>query len=108
MAPRGFEVDRRVGLFRLFGDLDTYTVPSLEAALEDAVAAGGPVVLDVTELGFIDSAGVRTLIHTAKSLASGCLIVHGTRDQVGKVLEISGIERAENIHVTACTYERTH
>jgi anti-anti-sigma factor len=104
----GFEVDRRVGLFRLFGDLDTFTVPLLEAALEDAIDVGGPIVLDVTELGFIDSAGVRTLIRTAKALRSACLIVHGTHDQVEKVLDITGIERAENIHVTACTYEHTH
>lgn len=107
-SPGGFEVDRRVGLFRLFGDLDTYTVPLLEAALEDGIETGGPIVLDVTELGFIDSAGVRSLIRTARSLPSGCLILHGTHDQVEKVLDMTGIERAENIHITACTFEHTH
>ncbi|MGH2969359.1 MAG: STAS domain-containing protein, partial [Solirubrobacteraceae bacterium] len=46
------------------GELDLATAPALEAALQRALesAASGRVVLDLRELDFIDSSGLRTLL----------------------------------------------
>jgi anti-sigma B factor antagonist len=47
------------------GELDLATEEQLTAVLDEAVAAGGPVVLDMTSLRFIDSSGIRALLNAA-------------------------------------------
>ena len=42
------------------GELDAASAPELDAVLREQLAAG-PVVLDLSELTFMDSSGVRTL-----------------------------------------------
>jgi anti-anti-sigma factor len=46
----------------LFGDLDVAVVAALKAQLEELKAAGRPVRLDLSQLAFIDSSGVQTLL----------------------------------------------
>lgn len=54
------EPDRLI--LRLEGELDMLNAPLLESALEDEHAAGfGMIVLDLRQLGFIDSTGLRTI-----------------------------------------------
>ena len=49
------------------GELDLATAPALEAALDRAFASTAPrVVLDLRELEFIDSSGLRTLLTARK------------------------------------------
>jgi anti-anti-sigma factor len=55
---------------RLRGEIDISTLPSLELALELLHAQGGDVVLDLTDLTFIDVAGLRTLAYTAAALTA--------------------------------------
>jgi anti-anti-sigma factor len=44
----------------LSGELDLATIPLARAKVEELLSAGrGPVVLDLTRLDFIDSAGLR-------------------------------------------------
>jgi anti-anti-sigma factor len=77
------------------GELDLATAPALEAALGRAFGAQGPrrVVLDLRELEFIDSSGLRTLL-TARRQAdqSGAdfSLVAGHRG-LERTLEIAGV-----------------
>src|SRR5512143_1666532 len=51
-----------VTVFHLKGDLDTTTYQQAQAHLEQAVQAGAhDVVLDLTEVGYLSSAGIRML-----------------------------------------------
>jgi anti-anti-sigma factor len=81
------------------GELDLATVPELEEKVLDAVrSAAQPVVIDLRELTFMDSTGVRTIV-AAHQLAeeSGCdlRVVRPPRDSpVARVIEISGIGEA--------------
>jgi STAS domain-containing protein len=54
------------GAIVLRGDLDLGAVKAFERALRPAIEHGGPVTMDASELGFMDSTGVRLLIHTAQ------------------------------------------
>jgi anti-anti-sigma factor len=47
--------------FRLRGELDIQSAPSLERALDEA-PAGAEVVLDLRGLAFIDSSGLRAIL----------------------------------------------
>lgn len=53
------------------GELDLGTAPELERALETARAAGRPIVLDLRELSFMDSTGVRLLLIAAEDARDG-------------------------------------
>jgi anti-anti-sigma factor len=89
------------GTIIMRGDLDLSAVKAFEQALRAAVDHGGSITLDATELAFMDSTGVRLLIHTAQRLnGRRCLIVHGANEAVRRVIELTGIhDRIENLHV---------
>ena len=76
------------------GELDIATAPQLEQAVIDATSeAVEELVLDLRELTFMDSTGLRTLAQTnARAASAGFTlsIVRGPR-QIERVLEISGL-----------------
>ena len=81
------------------GELDLATAPELEekvlAALRDGQAE---VVLDLRELTFMDSTGVRTIVaahQVSEESGQGLRVVRPPRDSaVSRVIEISGIDDA--------------
>jgi anti-anti-sigma factor len=57
--------DRSVA--RVVGEIDAANVGELETGLRSAVrAAGGPLVIDLSGLSYLDSAGIRALFVTAR------------------------------------------
>ena len=64
--PTGFSISisdrdgRAVVVLR--GELDLATAPDLEAALNERLDAGQDVVVDLRELDFMDSTGLRALV----------------------------------------------
>jgi anti-sigma B factor antagonist len=86
-------------LVRPRGELDLATAPDLEQLLMGRLAGGGRVVLDLRELSFMDSNGVRVLV-TAHARASddgedALTIVRPVRGgAVDRIIEVSGIDRA--------------
>jgi anti-anti-sigma factor len=76
------------------GELDIATTPELEQALADATAdAATEIVLDLRELTFMDSSGLRALAQAnTRAGESGVelSIWRGPR-QIERVLEISGL-----------------
>jgi anti-anti-sigma factor len=76
------------------GELDIATTPALEQEIAKATATrGSELVLDLRELTFMDSTGLRTLAQTnARADEDGFTlsIWRGSR-QIERVLEISGL-----------------
>jgi anti-anti-sigma factor len=76
------------------GELDIATTPELEQALADAAADEvTEIVLDLRELTFMDSSGLRTLAEAntrADESGVALSIWRGPR-QIERVLEISGL-----------------
>jgi anti-anti-sigma factor len=89
--------------FFVNGELDMATVPIMNIAIVDAVARGGPISMDLTDLTFVDSSGVGAILKAAKDLPSGCIVLHGVHEGVGKVTGMMGVDKAQNIHVLPCT-----
>ncbi len=82
----------RAGVIRLTGELDMSTAPELDQVLEAAVEHGGAILVDLSELRFMDSTGIHTLMKAARSLGGrGCLILHGEQERVGRVFDLVGI-----------------
>jgi anti-sigma B factor antagonist len=79
------------------GELDLATAPSLEAALSRAFedVRTGRVVLDLRELEFIDSSGLRTLLtarRRADEAGAAFSLVAGHRG-LERTLEIAGVHK---------------
>ena len=84
------------------GELDMATAPMLEAALEDSIAQGGLILLDLSAVGFVDSMGMRGIVQLARQLRSGCIVLHGIQEQVSKVFELVRLADQPNLHIDAC------
>jgi anti-sigma B factor antagonist len=84
------------------GEVDMATAPELERALAECIGRGGPVVVDLSAVSFIDSTAIRTLAGAADKLRSGCLIVHGVQGHVAKVLELVRFSDLPKAHLLPC------
>jgi anti-anti-sigma factor len=79
---------------RLSGDIDVSNVDQLETALSPEVREGGDITIDVSELGFIGSAGIQVLVRALMDLEGrGRLILVGVRATLKKLVGIMGLDR---------------
>ena len=90
------EVTRDGGgaLVRIEGEVEFATAPRLRATLLDlAQESASPVVLDLAEVSFLDSAGISLLIQAKKRLsaAGSDLVLRAPQPNIRRVLEISGV-----------------
>jgi anti-anti-sigma factor len=78
---------------RLSGDIDASNVDQLETALAPEVQEDGDITLDVSELGFIGSAGIQVLVRALINLEGrGRLIVVGAGATLKKLVGIMGLD----------------
>lgn len=77
----------------LQGQVDLATAPQLAQAVAGATKQGDAVVVDLTDVDFLDSAGVRALVESAQAAASAgvAVTVTGASGWVARVLEITGV-----------------
>jgi anti-anti-sigma factor len=93
------------GALNLSGELDMATVGALDDALKPLCSAGGPVTIQVSELTFMDSTGLHTLVRALQELKDrGCIIIHGLdgNRSVRRLLELSQVNRLSNLHLIEC------
>ena len=81
---------------KLSGWLDIKTALELEAALDDLEPQVTALVLDLTQLEYISSAGLRQLLVAYKRM-NGALTLRHVSDEVRNVLRITGFEKRLNI-----------
>ena len=90
MAPDGDGLVR----VQVTGELDLTTSPELADALRREIEAGKHVVLDLSNIAFIDSTGLSTLIGALRSAESnGASLAVSPRlpSHVSRVFEITGL-----------------
>lgn len=73
----------------LDGRLDSNTSPDFETTLEQAISGMDYLILDLSKLQYISSAGIRVLIFANKELAArgGQVYVTNMQPQIAKVME---------------------
>jgi anti-anti-sigma factor len=88
------ELENDIRLIKLVGDLDITGVNEIETKFAGYCAGeNARVVVDLSEVGFLASIGIRLLTLNAKSVASrgGRMVLLHPTPQVRSVLEITGI-----------------
>lgn len=99
VSPGSFEatsgaVDGGVRVVSVRGELDLGTAPGLEGPLEEAIGAGEPLLLDLSECEFIDSTGIAMIVRAWQQLADGDaerVAICSRNEQVRRVLGITGV-----------------
>lgn len=79
---------------RATGEIDVATAPQIEARLLALIDEGGPVSLDLNDVTFIDSSGLRALV-TARQKAdenSVEFLLAGRSPAVDRLLEVTGLD----------------
>lgn len=100
MDAGGLRVDRvehgSALVYRVAGEVDTLTAPHLDLALTDPPAnAVSRVVLDLTEVPFLSSAGLSILVehHTARQRDGIAFAVVAPAHAVRRAMEITALDR---------------
>lgn len=80
-------------LATLRGELDLSSYDEVSAVLTPLFDADGDVILDLAELTFVDSSGIRIFIrlHTALQERGGRLILRGPTANVARVFGVAGL-----------------
>jgi anti-anti-sigma factor len=85
---------------RLAGEIDMATAPALQEALLVTLADGRPVTVDMKDVTFIDSSGLKVIVSAAAETASRePLTVKDPSAVVRRVLELFGLEQVPQIRV---------
>lgn len=83
---------------KLIGRLDTTTAPALEGELRKSVDGVAKLIIDMTELEYISSAGLRVLLSAQKVMnRQGEMLIRGANETVMEVFEVTGFVDILNI-----------
>ena len=76
---------------KIVGRLDTTTAPALDKTINEDISDTKHLVLDVKELEYISSAGLRVLLSAQKKMQKlGSMKVTHVREEVMEVFEMTG------------------
>ena len=85
------------------GELDVYTAPVLEESLGELIDGGNrELVVDLTEVTFMDSTGLGLLIKALKWVREhdGSLRIVANTEKVLKVFRVTGLDGVLSLHAS--------
>ena len=90
--------EKELTLF-IIGRVDTITSQTLEKEINDEMGNFDSLVLDLTDLEYISSAGLRVLISTQKKLKNDDIpmAIKNVNDIVNEIFRMSGFDKILNI-----------
>lgn len=78
-------------LLALEGELNTNTAPELEAALSPEIDDAENVIIDMKQLSYVTSAGLRILLTAKKKVSGkGYVILRNVSPVIREIFEITG------------------
>jgi anti-anti-sigma factor len=81
----------------LRGELDIFSAPLLDARVRDLRPMRAPLILDVADLTFIDSSGLRSLTAVRRAAVEdvgGAVTLRNARNPLLKLLDMTGLASA--------------
>ena len=86
-----FETQGSVLVLRLRGELDLSSISELEAALSRRTLGAPALVVDLGELEFMDSSGLRLMLDLHWRQAGTLVSFLAPSEQVGRLLDMTGV-----------------
>jgi|SRR5947209_17029527 len=95
----------RTSVVSVRGELDLASAPQLKWTLVDLAAAGRDrLVIDLTQLDFIDSTALGVLVSARRSAGpEAAMAIASTRPVVLHILEVTGLDASFDIFPTVAT-----
>ena len=92
----------RAEVVRVSGEVDLYTVPDFDCALQEAVGQGGAtVIVDLSMISYLDSSGLSSLVSAYKRLSAGggamFVVASSLTPSVRRALEITRLDALVNV-----------
>lgn len=87
------------GTLRLSGEFDMSSVETFRLAVETSADPEREIVLDLTDLTFLDSSGIRAILTMAQEIGTNGVLLRNPRANVRRVIELIGIEGRSGIRV---------
>ncbi|MFB7874560.1 MULTISPECIES: STAS domain-containing protein [unclassified Nocardia] len=91
-AQDGFEI------LTVRGEVDMASAPQLQAALEKAREGGKTLVVDMTQVGFLGSAGLSALLIVSKGAPQQLRVVASR--EVARPIELTGLDKLLAVYDT--------
>jgi anti-anti-sigma factor len=91
VEPFSIEPGDRPGSFRLVGELDIASAEAVRSRLEEELERSGELTLDITDLRFMDSQGLRMLIDLGEQALKrdGSVKMLNCSKQVRRLLDVA-------------------
>jgi anti-sigma B factor antagonist len=90
--------DETARVLAVSGRLDTTTAPELEAAINGVTGEAQSLKLDIAEVDYVSSAGLRVILAAHKTMSpKGGLTVSGAKPEIMEVFEMTGFSDILNI-----------
>jgi len=88
------ELDGSAALVRVRGELDLASAPSLKWSLTDLLGSGSRrIVLDLSQVSFIDSTALSVLVGLQRALQpDGLIAIAAATAEVQNILELTGLD----------------
>ena len=88
-------------LVTVAGEVDLATAPALASALSEVTEADGPLVIDLTEVAFLDSSGLSVLLQARERLGGGGVVrLVAKRPAILRVLAVTGLDEVFSVFPT--------
>ena len=89
-------IDDKIGKLTLVGELDASVAPLFREQIEEVVAAGAQkLVLVLTELSYMSSLGLRTLIFAKQKMGANTdVFMVGAQPLILETLEMTGFDKS--------------
>jgi anti-anti-sigma factor len=93
------KVRRDRGVFFVSGDFDIGSAEQFRHGMEPALDSTGEVVIDLSEVTFMDSFGIRSVALLARMVGDRGVVLRYPQDPVLRVLELLDIEAVPGIRI---------
>ena len=85
-------------VLEITGRVDTITAPTLDKTINENLANVKSLILDLTGIEYISSAGLRVLLGAQKKMSQiGSMTIKNVREEVMEVFEMTGFADILNI-----------
>ena len=76
----------------LAGELDSYSAPEAQAGILPLIDRGSRVLLDMSRVTYMSSAGIRTLLLLYRTISEkvGKIVMTGLTDEVKEIMSLTG------------------
>jgi anti-sigma B factor antagonist len=86
-------VDEETQLVQIYGDVDLKTARAFRAALDDAAQDGkARLIVDMSEVPFMDSSGLAALIGAQKALRDRTRVIVVCPDNLRRIFEVTRLD----------------